>query len=90
METSQCSFKVGDKVVVKPENPDGNPRTPAYIRGKKGVIAEVHGVIDNPRDHRGLYPPLYTVVFEVNEIFGTGTQDKLCIDLHEDWLERVR
>ena len=88
METSQGSLKVGDKVVVKLENPEGNPRTPAYIRGKRGVIAEVHGVINNPYDHRGLYAPLYTVVFEVNEIFGTATQDKLWVDLHEDWLER--
>lgn len=87
METSGGKFRQGDQVIVKRENPNGNPRTPAYIRGKKGVIAEVHGVISNPRDHRGLYPPLYSVVFEVKEIFGTSTQDKLWVDLHEDWLE---
>ena len=30
-------FRVGDRVQVEPANPVGNPRTPAYIRGKSGV-----------------------------------------------------
>ncbi|HEY3302628.1 MAG TPA: SH3-like domain-containing protein [Candidatus Binatia bacterium] len=89
METTQGSFKVGDKVAVKTENPSGNPRTPKYIRGKKGVITDAHGVINNLRDHRGLYPPLYTVVFDVKEVFGGTSADKLRVDLHEDWLERA-
>ena len=87
METAQGSFKVGDRVVIKRDNPAGNPRTPMYVRGKRGVVVDVHGIIDNPRDHRGLYPPLYTVVFEVKEIFGGTSPDKLCVDVHEDWLE---
>jgi nitrile hydratase subunit beta len=82
------SFKVGDRVAVKEDNPSGNPRTPKYIRGKKGVIVEAHGVIENLRDHRGLYPPLYTVAFDVREVFGTESADKLRVDLHEDWLEK--
>lgn len=89
METEQGSYKVGDKVAVKQENPRGNPRTPKYIRGKSGVVADVHGVIENGRDHRGLYPPLYTVVFDVKEVFGGASPDKLRVDLHEDWLERA-
>lgn len=87
METTGSRFKPGDRVLVKRENPDGNPRTPQYIRGKKGVIVEVHGVISNPRDHRGLYPPLYTVLFEVEETFGGTSPDKLWVDVHEEWLE---
>jgi len=83
------TFKVGDRVSVKQENPDGNPRTPKYIRGKKGVVVEAHGVISNLRAHRGLYPPLYTVAFDVKEVFGTASADKLRVDLHEDWLERA-
>jgi hypothetical protein len=89
METSGGKFKQGDRVLVRRENPSGNPRTPAYIRGKKGVIVEVHGVISNPRDHRGLYPPLYSVMFDVKEIFGGTSPDKLWVDVHEDWLERA-
>ncbi len=87
MSIEGYAFKVGDRVTVKQENPLGNPRTPVYVRGKKGVIADVHGVITNPRDHRGLYPPLYTVIFDVKEVFGTQTEDKLCVDVHEEWLE---
>ena len=87
VETSRSKFKQGDPVVVKRENPNGNPRTPAYIRGKRGLIIEVHGVISNPRDHRGLYPPLYTVAFDVAEVFGGTSPDKLRVDLHEDWLD---
>lgn len=80
-------FKIGERVRVKPENPQGNPRTPAYVRGKRGVIAHVHGVIENPLDHRGLYPPLYTVRFEAREIFGGTGNDSLWVDVHEEWLE---
>lgn len=89
MENSAAKFKQGDPVLVKRENPAGNPRTPPYIRGKKGVVADIHGIISNPRDHRGLYPPLYSVVFDVKEIFGGTSPDKLWIDLHEDWLEKI-
>jgi hypothetical protein len=87
METAEAKFKQGDQVLVKHDNSTGNPRTPKYIRGKKGVIADVHGVISNLGDHRGLYPPLYSIVFEVKEIFGGTSPDKLWVDVHEDWLE---
>jgi len=89
MENAQHSLQVGDRVQVLAENPAGNPRTPAYIRGKSGVVAELHGVIDNPIDHRGTYPPLCSVVFEVRDVFGGASADKLVVDLHEDWLERI-
>ena len=89
MENAQHSLQLGDRVHVLTENPAGNPRTPAYIRGKSGVVAELHGVIDNPIDHRGTYPPLCSVVFEVRDVFGGASVDKLVVDLHEDWLERA-
>lgn len=80
-------FKIGERVKVKQEHPRGNPRTPRYIRGKSGIISAVYGAIENPLDHRGVYPPLYTVKFDLNELFGTPTKDTLCVDLHEDWIE---
>jgi hypothetical protein len=79
-------FHVGDRVRVKPANPSGNPRTPAYVRGKRGIITALHGSIDNPLDHRGVYPPLCSVLFPVREVFGGASQDTLSVDLHEDWL----
>jgi nitrile hydratase subunit beta len=89
MNSAQPEFGVGNRVRVKAENRDGNPRTPEYIRGKTGVVAEVHGVIYNPVDHRGTYPPLYSVVFAVQDVFGGASGDKLFVDLHDDWLERA-
>jgi nitrile hydratase len=89
VDSPQPAFGVGDRVRVKADNHDGNPRTPRYIRGKAGVVGELHGVIYNPQDHRGLYPYLYSVVFHVRDVFGTATADRLSVDLHEDWLERA-
>ena len=87
MNATQGRFDVGQHVRVLDANPAGNPRTPQYIRGKTGVVAEVQGVIDNPIDHRGHYPPLYSVVFSVGEVFDSPSRDMLSVDLHEDWLE---
>ena len=89
MAHAQPSFNVGDRVRVKAANPAGNPRTPTYIRGKAGVVSMLHGVIYNPQDHRGAYPPLYSVVFAVGDVFDGTTADRLSVDLHEDWLERA-
>ncbi len=82
-------FSVGEVVMVKSENPEGNPRTPVHIRGKKGVVVAVHGKIKNPRDHRSTYPTLYTIVASIGEVFGTPSLDKLYVDVHEDWLDVV-
>jgi nitrile hydratase subunit beta len=79
-------FRVRDRVQVKRANPAGNPRTPAYVRGKEGIVIALHGSIVNPLDHHGVYPPLYSVLFSVREIFGGESQDTLSVDLHEDWL----
>ena len=87
MENSK--FRIGDAVVVASENPSGNPRTPKYIRGKRGVIGLVHGILENPRDHRGIHPPLYTVRFDLSEVSACHDQDSIWVDVHEDWLSRL-
>lgn len=69
------------------DNPDGNPRTPGYARGRTGVVTDLHGVIENPRDHRVTYPPLCTVVIPVAR--DRGGLDVVAVDIHEDWLEPV-
>ena len=38
MESTNSKYKIGDAVMVAAENPTGNPRTPRYIRGKRGII----------------------------------------------------
>jgi hypothetical protein len=80
-------FRVGDRVHVLAENPQGNPRTPPYIRDKRGVVTLLHGEIPNPLDHRAEYPPLCSVVFAVRDVFGGTNPDTLLVDIHEDWLE---
>jgi len=80
-------FAVGDVVRVRSAAPDGNPRTPEYVRGKQGVIAVVHGTMANPIDHRGVYPTLYTVRFAIKDVFGGAVEDTLRVDVHEEWLE---
>jgi hypothetical protein len=80
-------FHVGDKVRVLNSNPRGNPRTPLHIRGKAGTVVELRGTMENPLDHHGVYPPLCIVEFQVGEVFGGESADKLFLDLHEDWLE---
>jgi hypothetical protein len=89
MESASHQLHVGDRVIVLAENVAGNPRTPSYIRGKTGVVVELHGAIVNPIDHHGVYPPLCSVLFEVGAVFGGTSTDKLSVDLHEDWLERA-
>ena len=86
MEATHGKFKVGDPVIVAAQNPAGNPRTPKYIRGKRGIIGAVHGVLENPRDHRGLYQPLYTVRFDLSEVSPCHDQDSVWVDVHEEWL----
>ncbi len=89
MDATSNKFTVGDAVVVAMENPRGNPRTPQYIRGKRGIIGLVHGVLENSRDHRGIHNPLYTVRFELSELSPCRDQDSIWVDVHEEWLTRI-
>jgi nitrile hydratase beta subunit-like protein len=87
---AMSKYKVGDAVIVAADNPTGNPRTPYYIRGKRGVIGLVHGVLENSRDHRGVHKPLYTVRFDLREVSVCHDQDSIWVDVHEEWLSEAR
>jgi nitrile hydratase len=89
MTEAQNKFKIGDAVTVAADNPTGNPRTPKYIRGKRGVIGLVHGVLENIRDHRGIHNPLYTVRFDLNEVSTCLDPDSIWVDVHEEWLSEA-
>jgi hypothetical protein len=86
-EASSARFKTGDGVRVREGVAGGNPRTPPYVRGKDGVVVAVHGSIPNPLEHRGVYPPLYTVAFRIRTLFAGRGDGTLHVDIHEDWLE---
>lgn len=88
-------FKPGEKVRVRVDFPSHHFRTPAYIQGKTGVVAAVHGAFRNPETLAyggdGLpKQPLYLVRFDQPEVWKEYTaapKDTLFIDLYEHWLE---
>jgi nitrile hydratase len=90
-----AKFQPGDRVRVRLGSPPGHCRTPAYIQGKVGVVAAVHGAFRNPETlaYGGDGLPeqfLYLVRFEQSQVWGTypaATRDQLFIDLYEHWLE---
>ncbi|HEY7716760.1 MAG TPA: SH3-like domain-containing protein [Candidatus Binatia bacterium] len=90
MESTPNKYKIGDPVMVALENPTGNPRTPQYVRGRRGVIGSVHGILENVRDHRGIHKPLYTVKFDLSEVSACTDPDTIWVDVHEEWLSAVR
>lgn len=87
MQAARHRFEIGDRVRVRTSSPTANPRTPAYVKAKSGVVARLHGTMLNPLDHRDVYEPLCSVEFEVGDVFGTASRDRLSVDLHEDWLD---
>ena len=90
MTDEQNKFQIGDAVLVAQEKPNANPRTPKYIRGKRGVIGSVHGVLENVRDHRGVHKPLYTVRFDLGEVSACHDRDSIWVDVHEEWLSELQ
>jgi hypothetical protein len=91
----KASFQPGDRVRVRTGSPPGHFRTPAYIQGKVGRVAAVHGAFRNPESlaHGGPglpEQPLYLVEFDqvkVWEKYQGSASDKLCVDIYEHWLE---
>jgi nitrile hydratase subunit beta len=90
-------FAPGEPVRVATRPALGHCRTPWYLRGKDGVIAEVHGSFRDPERlayHRPGVPAqvLYKVRFSQNEIWGSyagSAGDQLEADIYEHWLEPV-
>jgi len=87
-------FNVGQRVLVDDRKSVGHCRTPAFVRGRVGVIAEVLGAFRNPEKlayHRPGLPAqvLYAVRFRQHELWpayeGTKT-DELDIDIYANWL----
>ncbi len=89
------SFSVGDRVRARNIQPAGHTRLPRYVRGRVGVIARRHGSHcfpdTNAHGQGENAQPLYSVKFDVNELWGppASPQDRLFIDLWEDYLEPV-
>ncbi len=88
-------FAPGDRALVKTESRPGHHRTPAYVQGRKGVVAAVHGKFRNPESlaYGGDGLPeqfLYLVVFDqasLGKTFIRFPADKVYADIYEHWLE---
>ena len=86
-------FRIGDRVRARMMTPQGHTRLVRYARGRVGEIVRVHGthvLPDSSAHGRGDDPQwLYTVQFSARELWGKDTNDSVCIDLWEPYLEPV-
>ena len=90
---SEPCFAVEDRVRARNINPPGHTRLARYVRGRVGVVHQVHGIHrfpDTTAHDKGENPqPLYSVRFDATELWGSlaPIKDSLFIDLWEDYLE---
>ncbi len=85
-----------DRVRVRAMMPPGHVRTPAYLRGKTGIVERSLGNFANPEKRAYRQPaekqPLYRVRFSMGEIWGGGAErpdDTLDAEIYGHWLEKV-
>lgn len=88
-------FQPGDRVLVREGWPPGHVRTPAYLRGRRGVVLRIFGAFPNPEDlaygRDGLPPRTnYWVQFAMREVWGEdgvyGPVDTIAAEIYEHWL----
>ena len=87
------AFGVGDAIRTRNLNPAGHTRLPRYVRGKRGVVARIHGVQDF-QDHVApgeddAPQPVYSVRFDARELWGESAEPNgsVYIDMWESYLD---
>ncbi len=88
-------FTIGDRVVVANRTTLGHCRTPWYLRGRTGTVAEVQGGYHDPERlayHKPGLPMqvLYKVRFLQSDLWRAyqgPASDHLEADIYESWLE---
>lgn len=90
----KTKFKPGERVQVREGTvPPWCSRTPAYIRGKRGIVEIVHGAFENAESLSCAgygKEVLYQVRFNQADVwtdYKGPPQDKLLGDIYEHWLE---
>ena len=91
----KAKYRIGENVKVLAIDPDGHVRTPAYVRGKTGIVESYAGVFSNPEElaygnDDGSKLPLYRVRFQQTKIwadYSGSAKDTMVLDLCEHWLE---
>lgn len=91
---STHALATGTPVRVKDRMPPGHVRTPAYLRGKTGVIERPLGSFGNPEEQAygriGDRRALYRVRFTMAEVWGPQAEtpdDTLDAEIFAHWLE---
>ncbi len=86
-----------DRVRVKTMMPPGHVRTPAYLRGKTGVIERRLGRFGNPEElaygRHGDERDLVRVRFTMAEVWGAGAErpdDTVDAEIFAHWLEPAK
>ena len=86
-------FKPGDRIVARNINPVHHTRLPRYIRGKRGLIEQDHGVFPFPDAVAHGEPDrpqqVHSVRFSARELWGDDAppKDSLNIDLFDDYMD---
>lgn len=87
---------MADRVRVSTRMPIGHVRTPAYLRGKVGVIERTLGPFADPERLAYRQPAemlqLRRVRFTMAEIWGPEAEqptDTLDAEIYDSWLERL-
>ena len=84
---------MGDRVRARNEHPATHTRLPRYVRGREGVVEQVHAPHVFPDTHahgRGEAPEwLYTVRFDARELWGPDADPtvRVSTDAFEPYLE---
>lgn len=85
---------MAERVRVRLDMPPGHIRTPAYLRGKVGVIERTLGPFPNPEQlayrHKGTPLPLHRVRFTMAEVWGAQAEtptDTIEAEIYAHWLE---
>ncbi|MEJ5991606.1 nitrile hydratase subunit beta [Ramlibacter sp. PS3R-8] len=88
-----ASFTIGQRVRTRAHAVAHHTRLPGYVRGKVGTVERLHGshvFADAHAQALGEQPePLYTVVFDGVELWGTTAQAglKVSVDAWQSYLE---
>ena len=93
--TVDQDLAIGDRVAVREAWPPGHLRTPAYIRGQFGIVAQDLGPYPNPEEVAFRRPGtpaliLYRVRFRQADIwpdYAGQPSDTLDVEIYRHWLE---
>lgn len=86
-------FRESDAVRARNIHPTGHTRLPRYVRGRRGIIARLHGihdVPDTPADGISTPPQaVYSVRFAARDLWGESAEARadVYLDLWDSYLE---